>query len=96
MKLLLRLKDFPFQRYESGSQELFGPSCEITTSKLKYFNSGQKLRRWKRKAVNASPTSRRPKRAARINITRLYVDFSWDSVARKISFAFGVNAPLDV
>jgi len=28
--------------------------------------------------------------------THLYVDFSWDSVARKNSFAFGVNAPLGV
>ncbi|TNN64387.1 Zeta-sarcoglycan [Liparis tanakae] len=43
MILLLRLKDFRFQLYESGTQELIGPSCEMTTSKWKYFNSGRKL-----------------------------------------------------
>jgi len=45
MKLLLRQEDFRFQRYKSGTQELIGPICEMTASKLKYFNSGQKLRR---------------------------------------------------
>jgi len=62
MKSLLRLEDFRFQRDESGTQELIGPSCEMTASKLKYFNSGRKLRRWKRAAVNASATSRRPEK----------------------------------
>jgi len=48
------------------------------------------------RAVNASPTSRRPG-TYRVyhSHTRLYVDFSWDSVARKNSFAFGANAPWD-
>jgi len=50
MKLLLRLKDFRFQRYESGTQELIGPSSEMTASKLKYFNSRRKMRRCKRVA----------------------------------------------
>jgi len=50
MKLLLRLKDFHFQRYESGTQEPIGPSCEMTASKLKYFISGRKSRRCKRVA----------------------------------------------
>jgi len=46
-------------------------------------------------AGNASPTSRRPEkyRVYRSH-KRLYVDFSWDSVAWKNNFAFGVNAPL--
>ncbi|TNN57313.1 hypothetical protein EYF80_032502 [Liparis tanakae] len=38
MKLLIRLKDFRFQRYESGTQELIGPSCEMTASKCRYFS----------------------------------------------------------
>ncbi|TNN74440.1 hypothetical protein EYF80_015399 [Liparis tanakae] len=40
--LPLRLKDFRLQHYESGTQELIGPSCETTASKLKYFNSGRR------------------------------------------------------
>jgi len=102
MKLLLRLKDFCFGRYESGTQEPIGPSCEMTASKLKYFNSGRKLRRWKtrrckRVAHIAPPQTRRPgKYRIYRSHTRLYVDFSWDSVAQKNSFAFGVNAPLVV
>jgi len=81
-----------------ATQELIGPSCEIITSKLKYFNLGRKLHRSKRGAVNASPTLLRPKhpkRAAWKNVShaRLYVHFSWDSVARKNRVAFGVNAP---
>ncbi|TNN62134.1 hypothetical protein EYF80_027624 [Liparis tanakae] len=35
--LLLRLKDFRFQRYESGTQELIGPSCEMTASNSDYL-----------------------------------------------------------
>jgi len=92
MMLLWRLKDFRFQRYESGTRELIGPSCEMTASKLKYLNSGRKLRRWKRVAHIASPQTRRSgKYRVYRSHTRLYVDFSWDSVARKNSFAFGVN-----
>jgi len=112
MKLLLRLKDFRFQRYESGTQELIGPSCEMTASKLKYFNSGSE----NCAAGNTALETRRPHRVAPIaspqspqspqtrcpgkyrvyrSHTRLYIDFSWDSVARKNSFAFGVNAPLE-
>jgi len=60
MKLLLRLKDFRFQRDESGTQEPIGPSCEMTASKWKYFNSGRKLCRCKRVAHIASPQTRRP------------------------------------
>jgi len=67
----------------------------MTASKLKYFNSGRKLCRWKRVAHIASPQTRRPvKYRVYRRHTHLYVDFSWDSVARKYSFAFGVNAPL--
>jgi len=71
MKLLLRLKDFRFQCYESGTQEQIDPSCEMTASKLQFFNSGRKLCRWKCTAVNASPTSRRPKRPTRENIASI-------------------------
>jgi len=96
--LLLRLKDFRFQRYQSGTQELIGPSCEMTASKLKYFNSGRKLRRCKCVAHIASPQTPQTRRPEKYRVYRshmcLYVDFSWDSVARKNSFAFGVNAPL--
>jgi len=83
-----------FQRYESGTQELIGPSCEMTASKLKYFNSGRKWCRWKRVGHIASPQTRRPgKHCVYRSHTRLYFDFSWDSVAQKNCFAFGVNAP---
>jgi len=47
-------------------------------------------------AETASPQKRRQKkyRISRSH-ARLYVDFSWDSVARKNNVAFGVNAPLE-
>jgi len=87
MKLLLHLKDFRFQCYESGTQELIGPSCEMTASKLKYFQNCA--------TGNAPLETRGPgKYCVYRSHTRLYVDFSWDSVARINSFAFGVNAPL--
>jgi len=44
-----------------------------------------------------TPQTRRPgKYCVYRSHTRLYVDFSWDSVARKNSFAFGVNTPSGV
>jgi len=63
----------------------------MTASKMKYFNSGQKLRRCKHVGHIASLQTRRPEKYRH---TRLYVDFSWDLVAQKNCFAFGVNAPL--
>ncbi|TNN73489.1 hypothetical protein EYF80_016279 [Liparis tanakae] len=89
MKLLLRLKDFRFQRYERRTQEPIGPSCEMTASKLKYFNLGRKLCRCKCVAHIASPQTRRPdKYRVYRSHARLYVDFSWDSVTRKNSLRF--------
>jgi len=77
------------QRYESRTQELIGPTCEMTASKLKYFNSGRKLRRCKRVAhITSTQTRRLEKYRVYHSHTHLYVDFS---VARKNSFAFGVN-----
>jgi len=100
MKSLLRLKDFRFQRYESGTQEPIGSSCEMTASKLKYFNSGRKLHRCKRVAHITSPQTPQTRNPGKYRVyrshTRLYVDFSWDLVTRKNSFAFGVNAALEV
>jgi len=43
----------------------------------------------------ASPQRCRPEKCCvYLSHTRLYVDFSWDSVARKNSVTFGVNVPL--
>jgi len=75
MKLLLRLKDFRFQRYESGTRELFGPSCEMTASKLKYFNSGRKLRRWKRVGHIASPQTPQTRRPGKYCVYRSHMGF---------------------
>ncbi|TNN40421.1 hypothetical protein EYF80_049408 [Liparis tanakae] len=41
MKLLIRLKDFRLQRYESVTRELIGPSCEMTASKHLSESVGQ-------------------------------------------------------
>jgi len=47
-----------------------------------------------RRRKRVSPTLRRPgKCCVHRSHTRLYVDFSWDSAARKNRVAFGVNAP---
>ncbi|TNN37186.1 hypothetical protein EYF80_052646 [Liparis tanakae] len=89
MKLPLRLEDFRFQRYEIGTRELIGPSCEMTASKFKHFNSRRKLRCCKRDAHIASAQTRRPgKYLVYLSHTRPYVDFSWDSVAWKKKFSF--------
>jgi len=88
----------PLPALREKTQELIGPSCEMTASKLKYFNSGRKLRRWKRVAHIASPQMPQTRRPGKYCVyrshKRLYLDFSWDSVAQKNSFAFGANAPL--
>jgi len=57
---------------------------------VEIFQLGAKI------APPQTPQTRRPEkyRVYRSH-KRLYVDFSWDSVARKNRFAFGVNAPLD-
>ncbi|TNN55738.1 hypothetical protein EYF80_034038 [Liparis tanakae] len=66
MKLLLHLKDFRLQRYESGTQELIGSSCEMTSSKLKYFNS-LKTHRCKRVDHIASPQTPQTRRPGKFS-----------------------------
>jgi len=53
-----------------------------------------KTRRCQRVGNIASPQMRRPGKYR--SHKRLYVDISWDLVARKNSFAFVVNAPLGI
>jgi len=70
--------------------------------KIEIFQLGAKIaplkmRRCKCVAHIASPQTPRPENyRVYLSHTRLYVDFSWDSVARKQTIAFGVNAPLNM
>jgi len=99
MKLLLRLKDFRLQLRERNSRADW-PELRDDRLKVEIFQLGAKIaplktRRCKRVAHIASPQTRRLKkyRVYRSHMC-LYIDFTWDSVAQKNSFAFGVNAPL--
>jgi len=75
------------------------PELRDDRLKVEIFQVGAKIaplktRHCKRVAHITSPQTRRPgKYRVYRSHTRLYVDFSWDSVARKNSLAFGVNAP---
>jgi len=99
MKLLLRLKDFRFQLRERNTRADW-PGLRDDRLKVEIFQlwaeiAPLKMRRCKRVAHIASPQTRRPgKYRVYRSHARLYVDFTWDSVARKNSFAVGVNAPL--
>jgi len=74
--------------------ELRDDRLKVEIFQLRAKTAPMKTRRPHRVAPNASPQTRWPEkyRVYRSH-TRLYVDFSWDSVTRKNCFAFGVNAP---